>query len=344
MFTPKYSLTHQLLNNITQVYKLITELNHYRFPRTVLVRFERVARELSVHASTSIEGNPLSLTAVKQLLKSHPKNLHFSQQEVVNYNQALQKLRQSKLNKKSPLSLHLILQVHKMVTQSLLPKYQSGKLRTFPVVVNNPKTGRVVFLPPDAKEVRELLLDLVSYINHNQQKIDPVILSGILHKQLVLIHPFMDGNGRTTRLITKVVLAQMGLDTFNLFSFENYYNHNVSAYFQHVGEFGDYHELLDKIDFTAWLEYFSKGLVTELERVKQALANVSHTVGRPLLPQQRQILQYIQRHGSIADRDYAKLTDRARATRALDFRQLIQLGLIKRLGAGKSSYYVFAGE
>ena len=73
----------------------------------------------------------------------------------------------------------------------------------------------------------------------------------------------MDGNGRTTRLITKVLLAKMKLNTFNLFSFENYYN-QMSQYFQTVGEYGDYYELADKIDFTDWLEYFSDGLIDEL--------------------------------------------------------------------------------
>ena len=56
-----------------------------------------------------------------------------------------------------------------------------------------------------------------------------------LPKQFVIIHPFMDGNGGTTRLLTKVILAGMGIDTFNLFSFENYYNRNVTGYFGNLG-------------------------------------------------------------------------------------------------------------
>ena len=67
---------------------------------------------------------------------------------------------------------------------------------------------------------------------------------------MVVIHPFMDGNGRTTRLATKILLAALGLNTYNLFGFENYYNCNAAKYFQTVGEFGDYHELTEKIDFT----------------------------------------------------------------------------------------------
>ena len=84
--------------------------------------------------------------------------------------------------------------------------------------------------------------DLFRFVKTNQST-DPLILAGIFHKQFVIIHPFMDGNGRTVRLMTKVILARMGLDTFSLFSFENYYNKNVTRYFQTVGEYGNYYDL-----------------------------------------------------------------------------------------------------
>ena len=52
-----------------------------------------------------------------------------------------------------------------------------------------------------------------------------------LIESLISNHPFIDGNGRTARLATKVLMANMGLNTFNLFSFENYYNQNVAKYY-----------------------------------------------------------------------------------------------------------------
>ena len=68
-----------------------------------------------------------------------------------------------------------------------------------------------------------LVNDLFQYVVINKSKIDPLVVAGIFHKQFVIVHPFIDGNGRTTRLATKMLLAGMGLNTFNLFSFENYY-------------------------------------------------------------------------------------------------------------------------
>lgn len=150
----------------------------------------------------------------------------------------------------------------------------------------------------------------------------------------------MDGNGRTTRLATKVLLAEMGLNTFNLFSFENYYNKNVSRYFKFVGEKGDYYQLKDKIEFTPWLEYFTDGIIDELLRVQEILPKVALSPDSELLEHHQKIMDFITAKGFIKDSDYSKLVDRARATRILDFQKLVELGLIERKGKGKATYYV----
>ncbi len=212
-----------------------------------------------------------------------------------------------------------------------------------PVVVRDPRTGSTVFWPPDADKVPGLISDLVTYVKENSYKVDPLILAGIFHKQMVIIHPFMDGNGRTARLATKVLLANMGLNTFALFSFENYYNQNVTKYFQTVGEHGDYNDRAASVDFTPWLEYFTGGLIDELLRVKKLLPEVGKTPDTRLEPHHLNILEHIKKNGFIADRDYARFTKRAKPTRALDFQKLINLSLIERKGKGRSTYYTLKG-
>ena len=182
--------------------------------------------------------------------------------------------------------------------------------------------------------------ELIAYVGINKDAVDSLILAGIFHKQMVIIHPFMDGNGRTTRLATKALLAHMGLNTFNLFSFENYYNQNVTKYFQTVGEYGNYYDLVDKIDFTVWLEYFTDGLIDELLRVQKLLPKTGMNPDSELKLYHLKILDFIKEKGFISDRDYAKLVDRAKATRALDFQKLLELGLIDRKEKGRATYYV----
>lgn len=341
MFNPKYTITGLLLANITRINSLVSELNHRHFAKLILVEFEKSAREISAHTSTSIEGNPLSLTEVKRVLKSNPTNFRDTEKEILNYNRALEMLDNLIKKDNLELSLKLLLEIHRQVTSELLPIFDSGALRKRPVIVNDPRSGKVVYLPPDVDKVHSLVSELIDFVDKNQDEINPLILAGIFHKQMVIIHPFMDGNGRTTRLITKVLLAKMGLNTFNLFSFENYYNQNVTKYFQTVGEYGDYNELFNKIDFTKWLEYFTGGIIDELLRVSKILPDIGNSPETQLEPHHLKILEYIKNNGYITQRDYAKLTSRAKPTRALDFSKLVEMQLIKRVGEGRGAHYIF---
>ncbi len=339
MFKPKYHISNRLLANIKRISALAAELNSRSYPKVVLMEMERAAREISAYSSTSIEGNPLPLTEVKKILKNRPQNLRDSEKEVLNYNRALGDLNHSLNKGQIDLKLPLIFEIQKKIMSGLIDKYRCGRIRNEPVFVNNPRTGKTVYWPPDQQDVKPLMSDLIDYVNRNASSVDPLILAGIFHKQFVIIHPFIDGNGRAARLATKVILASMGINTFNLFSFENYYNRNVSKYFEKVGLLGNYYELKARIDFTEWLEYFTDGIIDELLRVGKELKGAALSPETALLPHHRLILDFIKEHGYITDKQYAGLTKRAKATRNLDLKKLIDLGLIKKFGKGKATYY-----
>ena len=339
MFKPRYEITHALLENIKRITSLTQALNQRRFPHTVLVELQKDAEAVSSFASTSIEGNPLPLTDVKRILKNKPQNIRDSEREVLNYNEALQEINGKLASGTIPFTLALIVQIHKQVTNKLLPASQSGKLRSDPVFVNDPRSRTTIYWPPDAADVPALVKDLILFVETNKTKVDPLILAGLFHKQMVVIHPFMDGNGRTTRLLTKILLANMGLNTFNLFSFENYYNQNVTRYFQMVGARGNYYEIAATIDFSPWLEYFTGGIIDELLRVEKILPRSNESPQDELKPYHQKILDFIKDKGYITDKDYAGMVNRARQTRRLDFNKLIEMGRIKREGKGKNTYY-----
>ncbi len=335
-FKPQFEITAVLLERIKRIAVLVHELNKQAVSSIALSQLQTEAAAVSTFASTSIEGNPLPMTEVKRLLKQRPMRLRQSEQEVVNYNQVLMSLN-DQLD--APLTESLLLEIHRGVTDGLLPTHQSGQFRLEPVVVNNPRTGEIVYLPPDHGDVAPLVEALLAYVQTNRTAMDPLLLAGIFHKQFVVIHPFVDGNGRTTRLATKILLAGLGLNLFNLFSFENYYNQNVTRYFQQVGVLGNYYDWAGTLDFTPWLTYFVEGILDELLRVQKTIERNQATPVTTLKPHHRQILAYLDEHGFITDRDYARLTDRAKATRTKDFNQMISLGLIRREGKGRSIYY-----
>ena len=333
---PRYTISPPLVDSIKRIAVLVNDLNRQAVPAVIYAELQAEAAAVSTYASTSIEGNSLPLTEVKRLLRQHPDHLRQSEREVINYNQTL-----AELNEMIgvPFTGELVRRIHRGVMQALLPDHQVGQWRRGPVVVNDPRSGDIVYLAPDVADVTPLMDDLVAFVQANRGLLDPILLAGLVHKRLVVIHPFIDGNGRTTRLAAKHLLADMGLNTFNLFSFENYYNQGITRYFHNVGLNGSYYDLVTELDFTAWLEYFAGGILDELLRVQKTLAGREATPETALQSHHRLILDHIDRHGYINDRAYAQQTDRAKATRVLDFKKLIILDLIERQGRGRSTFY-----
>jgi len=218
-----------------------------------------------------------------------------------------------------------------------------GSLRQDAVVIRNPKIiDEIVFLPPDAKDVQSLMTELMVFINANIGRIDPIVLAGLFHRQCVIIHPFMDGNGRTTRLLTTAILGSAGLDLFEIFSFENYYNQQITRYFKAVGLEGDYYDLAaSTIDFSNWLEYFADGILDELRRVRKSFPDQAKpNIGYRLEGHHKQVLDYITEHGSITQREYGSISPRSLAARKKDFERLQVLKLIEAKSTGRGTYYV----
>jgi len=335
----KYTISNKLLGNIKRIAEIATELNSHSFPRVVLVEMEKRAREISAFSSTSIEGNPLPLTDVKRILKNKPEHVRDSEREVLNYNKALAELNNLIKDGEVSFNTKLLLKIQKNITDGVIEKYRCGHIRNEPVFVNDPKKYQTVYWSPDQAEVIPMLNELIIWLDKNSKVIDPLILAGIFHKQFVVIHPFVDGNGRTARLATKVLLAKTGIDTFNLFSFENYYYQNVTKYFDEVGEVGNYYDIKDRIDFTSWLEFFTDGIIDELLRVKKGLEKETITPDKILKEQHEIIINYIKEKGYITDREYSTLTKRSKPARNINFNKLIDLGLIVKIGKGKATYY-----
>ncbi len=339
LWKPKYIVTDKLLYTIRQIGEAIGEIRSFQFQPGSIALLESQARELSTFASTSIEGNPLPLTDVKRIIKNQPEHVRDTEREIINYNLALQTIYKQVNDKSFKLTQSSLEKTqHRVVDQLMDNPSDMGKLRQRAVVIRSPlHLDDVIFIPPDYQDVPQLLEQLIHYIQSNTGKIDPIILAGIFHRQHVIIHPFMDGNGRTTRLITTAILGSAGFDFFEMFSFESYYNRNITRYFKEVGLTGDYYDLHNEIDFTAWLEYFADGILDELKRVQKIFPTT--LTQQRLEPHLHKLLAYMQEHDSITQKQYGVFSNRSLAARKQDFKKLIDLKLIQINGGGRSTYY-----
>jgi cell filamentation protein, protein adenylyltransferase len=340
-WTPNYTITDKLIFTIRHIGEAMGAIKAVTLPKRVLAQLELEARALSSHASTSIEGNPLGLTDVRKLLKSRPQYIRDTEREILNYNKALESIYKAIKSDQYQFNIAGLEKTQRAVVDGLMDDPSDiGRLRKKHVVIRDPRRpDAIVFMPPNWVDVPELSQELLSFVNNGLGRIDPIILAGLFHRQCVIIHPFMDGNGRSTRLMTTAILGQGGIDLFEILSFENYYTTNITRYFKAVGLVGDYYELADSIDFTAWLEYFADGILDELKRIQKTLPGS----GPVRLEQHLQrLLDYLDEHGSLTQAEYGRLTNRSLASRKNDFKKLINLGLIEARGGGRSTYYVLS--
>ncbi len=339
---PKYTITDRLLATMRRIGEALGEIGALGLSTNALARLELEARALSTHASTSIEGNPLPLTDVKRLLRASPAHIRDTEREVLNYNAALRKIHGDVKSGVFRLNRATMESIQAIVVDGLMDNPEHiGKLRREPVLIRDPRRpDSVVFIPPNHEDVERMVGDLTAFVAERSD-IDPIVLAGLFHRQCVIIHPFMDGNGRTARLLTTAILGQGDLDVFEIFAFENYYNRYISRYFQAVGVQGDYYEREPAIEFATWLEFFVDGILDELRRVR---GSIPADAPARLEEHHRRLLDYIGEHGTITQREYAQISNRSLAARKQDFQKLVSLGLIERRGGGRSAYYVLADE
>jgi len=343
MFKPKFKYTNKIVKLLTKISAAReTILNSPIIPKwNVTLRQEAIIH--SAHSSTSIEGNRLSLEQVSELARGREITAaRKDKQEVLNYLDVLKNIKN--LIKDNFITEKDILNIHHMVTKNTLDNPEDcGVYRNRYVVVGNRFTGEVFFRPPQNQEVPELVKDLLSWINSKESKeLDSIIEAGIIHYEFVRIHPFVDGNGRTARVLAALILYLRDFDTNQFFCLDDYYDSDRPAYYKALQSVKP-----DTLDLTDWLEYFVEGVNISIEAVKERIVRLSSkrlrkAKGRQIALTERQmrIIEFINQNGKISNRDVRemfKLSNRA----ALDeINKLLELRVLNSQGKGRALHYI----
>lgn len=219
-----------ILNSILQIEKSKNSLDLVKIPINLSNKFRKNTKKRSSYASNKIEGNPLTYEQADAAIEA--KNRHFlkPEQEIRNYYLALEFL-EKKLENKEPLSLKLLLEVQKQICEGE-SKEKIGLRGAMPpgflfAVWND--DGTPAYIPPEYSEIPTLLDELLKYINDSDDH--PLIKAAVIHYQLVTIHPFEDGNGRTARIISSYYLSLNGYGFKNVGSLEEYMSYNIDEYY-----------------------------------------------------------------------------------------------------------------
>lgn len=325
MFQPKFTITGKVTKALMAIEASRQAVG--RLPLTVpmLDSLRKTARLLSTHYSTQIEGNQLSPSQVEEVLAGGGNfpGRERDEAEVRNYYRALEYVEELG-GKKREISEQVAKTIHGLV---MTGKKTATPYRKAQNVIRDSRDGRIVYMPPEASDVPGLMKELLAWIKRESERdeLPSPIVAGLAHYQFATVHPYFDGNGRTARLLTTLVLHRGGYGLNGIYSLEEYYAKNLGDYYEAiaVGPGHNYYQGRAEADVTKFVTYFCVGMEDSFARVRTRAEEAGRAgaidqapVLRNLSPQQRKALSLFLRSKTVTAKDVAeffKSTPRAAA-------------------------------
>lgn len=334
MFQPNFKYT----NKIVRLLARIQAAREVFLISPLIPAWEReLQREALIkqtHHTTSIEGNQLTLEEVSLLIEG--KDIPAGEKdknEVKNYVDVLEYI--DSLEESTSITEKIFLEIHRLTVKDILPAASAGNYRKVRVVVGNPKTGKITYVPPEPEEVPLLTRSLLEWLN-SAEALDlmPAIQAGIAHYEIARIHPFLDGNGRTARALSTLILTKRGFDTKKFFALEEYYNEDRQAYYSALADAD-----AKGGELTGWLEYFLFGIAVETSRVENTVKKLSSDRSMKekfgqigLSNRQIKAVGYLKEKGRITNKEYQELCDVSQPTANRDLQDMVDKNVLQQKG------------
>ena len=328
-FRPKFTITNGITSGLTRIERARGFLEAAALSDAWIQEMGHRALILEAHHTTHIEGTRLTLAQAERLLEGLPvpEADPDDARELLNYRTAFDFVSEY-LVTGGPITEGLIGEIHKRLVEGVRGGSAApGAYRKIQNYVVNSGTREIVYTPPPAHDVPILMAELVDWLNREHEA-HPVPLSGIAQFQLVNIHPFLDGNGRASRLLSTLCLYRAGYNFKRLFTISEYYDRDRSLFYEAIQSVRG-----SGMDMTAWIEYFVDGLSTQLAEVKQRGEQV---IRRDMLVKQYRLsdrqakaLGYVMEHGSLTIQDFGPLCPEVnRRTLQRDLKVMVDLGVM----------------
>jgi Fic family protein len=352
-FHPTFVITPSVAKSLMQIEAIKQAILTLPIKARVLATLRETARLFSTHYSTMIEGNRLTQEQVAQVLGSsqHFAGRERDEDEVKGYYAALDEVERL-AQKNDKVSEATVQRLHALVMGGGRTGVKSTAYRDGQNVIRDARTHRIVYMPPEAKDVPRLMPQLVAWLNRKDDIPVPV-RAAVAHYQFATIHPYYDGNGRTARLLTTLILHLGTYDLRGIYSLEEYYARDLKAYYDAltVGPSHNYYMGRADADITQWIAYFIEGMATSFERVRDQALREARKGGkdqaqllRNLDAKQRKALALFEKSREITAKDIGKLFGYKPRTAALLCQRWVQNGFLETVDPAKKSRRYTLGE
>jgi Fic family protein len=223
-YEPQFVITPRLLSQVEAVAALRERILGAAVELSWIPALQKDSRNRNAHASTAIEGNPLTLEQVRALEEGHEPDASDvrSRREVLNYFAGLRYVEKHAATQ--TVQHDDLFALHRILAKGVMDQGEAGRYRSIAVRVGS-------HVPPPPADVSGLMFELLDWWNTRARDLSPVLSSAILHYRFEDIHPFADGNGRTGRALALWELYRRGFDTHHIFSVDEFYWEDRPRYY-----------------------------------------------------------------------------------------------------------------
>lgn len=309
-----------------------------------LSALRRVATIESIGSSTRIEGSKLSDSEVEKLLSNLSVHSFASrdEQEVAGYAETMEQIFQSW--EYIPLTENHVRQLHRdLLRHSDKDERHRGTYKTSPNnVVAFDADGKqigVVFETASPFDTPQLMAELIDWTNAalETKRLHPLLVIGIFTVTFLAIHPFQDGNGRLSRILTTLLLLRSGYAYTPYSSLESVIENSKEGYYLPLRQTQTTIRT-DSPNWQPWLLFFLRALHQQMKRLEKKVEQ-EHIVLAALPELSLQILEYARDHGRVTVKNMVILTGTSRNTLKEHFRKLVENRQLTMQGKGRGVWY-----
>jgi len=330
MFKAEFRITPYLLKLFEQIAMAGALVRSSRLQVSVKVPLEQDAFARSVHSSTWIEGNLLSLAQVRAVVDG--KDLLVEEKQKTEVANCVEAMRQVLKNKNRPVTQQGLLVVHGRMIRGLVAKDRAGRYRSVQNYIVDAR-NKVIYTPPPPAQVPGRMKALFAWVN--DESLHPVVRSAIFHHEFLTIHPFVDGNGRVARAVGQWLLWEKGFDPLCTLGLDDFFAQDRPRYYDMIQQTRD----MDG-DFTHWVEYVAQGLAWTHDDMQKKIKEGSLRLqGISLTPKQEELLDLLGQKGVLGAPEIGKTMkiNRARVNQLIG--PLVRWGIVAREGAARAVRY-----